>query len=235
MCHHNEYMDWGLPWNFIHIQHHSLHNQQLWSIFEGLVCGSLRKWGVKNRSELQEPAVPETLCIWNRHVTACWPCCLCHWPRSQHSCCLAWIHQAELQCAHPEHHLSSAFTLDVLAKTHEMSELLTNAKQLVKYFKHSGLQNSLKTSLKQSKFKLLYIQYWNSMRRSPHFWYERIAQINENTLKTVVAFLKVFKDATNERVWAWGHSKCTTCAAVFYQTHWTLPSSMPQACALWSH
>ena len=38
----------------------------------------------------------------------------------------------------------------MLAETPELSELLTNAKKMVKYFKHSGLQNSLKKSLKQS-------------------------------------------------------------------------------------
>lgn len=46
--------------------------------------------------------------------------------------------------------LSSAFAPDVLAKTPELSELLTSAKKMVMYFKHSGQQNSLKTSLDQS-------------------------------------------------------------------------------------
>lgn len=81
--------------------------------------------------------------------------------------------------------------------------------RLVKYFKHSGLQNSLKKSLKQS-----IETRWNSnydmldlilqqhekistlLLSNNHF--ERIVQINANTLKTVVAFLKLFKDATND-------------------------------------
>lgn len=92
--------------------------------------------------------------------------------------------------------LSSAFAPDVLAKTPELSELLTSAKKLVKYFKHSGLQNSLKTSLKQS-----IETRWNSnhdmldsiMQQHGEIstllmannQYDKIAQINENSLKTV--------------------------------------------------
>lgn len=105
--------------------------------------------------------------------------------------------------------LYSASAPDVLAKTPELAELLTNAKKLVKYFKHSGLQNTSKKSLKQSIETL-----WNSnydildsiLQQHEEIstllvtnnQCERIAQINANTLKTVVAFLKVFKDATND-------------------------------------
>ncbi len=104
MCHHNRYMDWGLQQNLIHIQHHSLYKQRLRSHFKGVVCSSLWRWCVKNRRECQEPFVSETPCVWNRCVTASWLICVCHWPRSQHNCCLAWIHQAQLQCTHPECH-----------------------------------------------------------------------------------------------------------------------------------
>ena len=105
--------------------------------------------------------------------------------------------------------LSSAFAPAVLAKTPELSELLTSAKKLVKYFKHSCLQNSLKKSLKQS-----IETRWNSnddmldsilqqheeisVLLVTNNQYEKIAQINANTLKTVVAFLKLLQDATND-------------------------------------
>lgn len=46
--------------------------------------------------------------------------------------------------------LSSAFAPTVLAKTPELFELLINAKQLVEYLKHLGLQKSLKEILKPS-------------------------------------------------------------------------------------
>ena len=97
----------------------------------------------------------------------------------------------------------------MLAKTPELSELLTSAKKLVKYFKHSCLQNSLKKSLKQS-----IETRWNSnddmldsilqqheeisVLLVTNNQYEKIAQINANTLKTVVAFLKLLQDATND-------------------------------------
>ena len=105
--------------------------------------------------------------------------------------------------------LSSAFAPRVLAETTELSELLTNAKKLVKYFKHSGLQNSLKKSLKQSietrwnsNYDMLdsILQQYEEISTLllSNNQYERVAQINANTLKTVVAFLKLFKDATND-------------------------------------
>lgn len=105
--------------------------------------------------------------------------------------------------------LSSAFAPGVLAGTTELSELLTNAKKLVKYFKHSGLQNSLKKSLKQSietRWNSNYDMLDSILQQHEEIstlllsnnQYERIAQINANTLKTVVAFLKLFKDATND-------------------------------------
>lgn len=105
--------------------------------------------------------------------------------------------------------LSSAFAPQVLAKTAELSELLTNAKKLVKYFKHSGLQNSLKKSLKQSietRWNSNYDMLDSILQQHEEIstlllknnQYERIAQINANTLKTVVVFLKLFKDATND-------------------------------------
>ncbi|KAJ8351976.1 hypothetical protein SKAU_G00234520 [Synaphobranchus kaupii] len=105
--------------------------------------------------------------------------------------------------------LSSAFAPAVLAKTPELSELLTSAKKLVKYFKHSGLQNSLKKSLKQSvetRWNSNYDMLDSILQQHEEIsallvtnnQYEKIAQINANTLKTVVAFLKLFKDATND-------------------------------------
>ncbi|KAL2091651.1 hypothetical protein ACEWY4_013914 [Coilia grayii] len=105
--------------------------------------------------------------------------------------------------------LSSAFAPAVLAETTELSELLSNAKKLVKYFKHSGLQNSLKKSLKQSietRWNSNYDMLDSILQQHEEIatlllsndQYERIAQINANTLRTVVAFLKLFKDATND-------------------------------------
>ena len=105
--------------------------------------------------------------------------------------------------------LASAFAPTVLEKTPELSELLTNSKKLVTYFKHSGLQNSLETTLKQS-----IATRWNSNHKMldsilqqheavaelllTKNQYDKIARINANALKTVVDFLKVFKEATNE-------------------------------------
>ncbi|KAI2646914.1 Transposable element Hobo transposase [Labeo rohita] len=104
--------------------------------------------------------------------------------------------------------LSSAFAPDVLAESTELSELLTSAKKLVKYFKHSGLQNSLKKSLKQSietRWNSNYEMLDSILQQHEEICtlllknnqYERITQISANTLKTV-AFLKLFKEATND-------------------------------------
>ncbi|KAK7882732.1 hypothetical protein WMY93_028906 [Mugilogobius chulae] len=117
--------------------------------------------------------------------------------------------------------LSSAFSEKVLEKTPDLAELLVGAKRLVKYFKHSGLQNRLATSLKQSVETR-----WNSNYEmlnsilSQHetisallvdtAHYEKIVQINLNHLETLVAFLKVFKDATNDLE----SDNCTTSASL---------------------
>ena len=104
--------------------------------------------------------------------------------------------------------LSSAFAPAVLDKTPALSELLSTAKKLVKYFKHSGLQNSLDTSLKQSietrwnsnyeMLESILTQYDAvSQLLVANNQYERLAPINADTLKTVVKFLQKFKEATN--------------------------------------
>lgn len=85
--------------------------------------------------------------------------------------------------------LSSAFAPGVLAET---PELLTSAKKMVKYFKHSGLQNSLKKSLKQSietRWNSNYDMLDSILQQHEEIstlllsnnQYERIAQINANT------------------------------------------------------
>ena len=105
--------------------------------------------------------------------------------------------------------LSSAFAPAVLEKTPALSELITRSKKLVKYFKHSGLQNSLDTSLKQSietRWNSNYEMLDSILKQHDavsaillaNNQYDRIAHININTLKTVVDFLKKFKEATNE-------------------------------------
>lgn len=104
--------------------------------------------------------------------------------------------------------------------------------------KHSGLQNSLKISLEQS-----IDIWWNSnydmldsiLQQHEEIstlllennQYERMAQINANTLRTVVVFLKLFKDATNDLRVRQLHSKCITSTDVVCDTRWTLPSSNP--------
>ena len=162
------------------------------------------------QSKHEEPAVPETPQIWNWCVTSIWPCCVCHWPWSQHSRRPAGMHKAELQRSHPERHLVKCICTRRVGWNSWAVWTVDQCKKRVKYFKHSGLQNSLKKSFKQSiktRWNSNYVMLDSILQQHEEIstlllsnnQYERIAQINANTLKTVVAFLKLFKDATNDR------------------------------------
>ena len=105
--------------------------------------------------------------------------------------------------------LSHALSTAVIEQVPEAAQLLTDVKKLVSYFKHSGLQTLLGSSLKQSVETR-----WNStvdMLESVLNQYDaittilleknqfdKIGRINKNTLASVVAFLKPFRDATHD-------------------------------------
>ncbi|KAL1259279.1 hypothetical protein QQF64_009856 [Cirrhinus molitorella] len=77
--------------------------------------------------------------------------------------------------------LSHAFSSAVMDKTPEAGHLLKDVKKLVTYFKHSGLQyDDIATILLENK------------------QFDKVACISKNNLKTLVTFLKPFKDATND-------------------------------------
>ena len=104
--------------------------------------------------------------------------------------------------------LSRALWPAVMGQVPEPAQLITNTKKLVSHFKHSGLQVKLTKSLKQSVETR-----WNStvdmldsvsqqydavttiLLDNNH--YDKVGCIN-NTLGSLVAFLKPFKDATND-------------------------------------
>lgn len=105
--------------------------------------------------------------------------------------------------------LSHALSPAVVDQVPEVAQLLTDVKKLVSYFKHSGLQAMLDSSLKQSVETR-----WNStvdMLESvsqqydaitaillEKNQYDKIGRINKNTIASIVAFLKPFRDATND-------------------------------------
>ncbi|KAG1946689.1 hypothetical protein F2P79_013260 [Pimephales promelas] len=91
----------------------------------------------------------------------------------------------------------------------EAAQLITNVKKLVSYFKHSGLQVKLGKSLKQSVGTQwnLTVDMLDSVSQQydevtiillDNKQYDKIGCINKNTLGSLVAFLKPFKDATND-------------------------------------
>lgn len=105
--------------------------------------------------------------------------------------------------------LSHALSPTVMSEVPDAGQLISDAKKLVSYFKHSGLQVKLTKSLKQSVETR-----WNStvdMLDSisqqydevttvllENNQYDKISCINKQILASLVAFLKPFKDATND-------------------------------------
>ncbi|ROL03914.1 Transposable element Hobo transposase [Anabarilius grahami] len=105
--------------------------------------------------------------------------------------------------------LSHAFSSAVMDKTPEVGNLLKDVKKLVTYFKHSGLQVKLSKSLKQSvetrwnsNFEMLdsVFQQYDEIATIllDNKQYDKVGCIDKNILKTLVTFLKPFKDATND-------------------------------------
>uniref|UniRef100_A0A3B1IVY8 HAT C-terminal dimerisation domain-containing protein n=1 Tax=Astyanax mexicanus TaxID=7994 RepID=A0A3B1IVY8_ASTMX len=105
--------------------------------------------------------------------------------------------------------LSSAFATAVMENACEVSQLITDVKKLVTYFKHSGQQGKLTKSLKQAvetRWNSVFDMTDSVLQQFEEIstillennQYGKIGCINKNMLTTVVSFLKPFKDATND-------------------------------------
>lgn len=103
--------------------------------------------------------------------------------------------------------LSHAFSTAVMYKAPEVGQLLKDVQKLFTYFKHSGLQVKLSKSLKQSgetrwNFEMLdsVPQLYDDIATIllDNKQYDKVVCIIKNTLKTLVTFLKLFKDATDD-------------------------------------
>lgn len=61
MC--NDFLPDSLEGKPTYIQHHPLHKPHHQCCLEGVVCGSLLRWCIRNRREQQEPAGTHSVCV----------------------------------------------------------------------------------------------------------------------------------------------------------------------------